>query len=88
MPPEGWHEENVPWPEDTVYPLCFGKVWKSLQLWFLDVHWRHHHRGAFEEGVPVKFASRGREAENGLWDVSFIEVLIVVRVKQSEVLLS
>ena len=71
-----------------MHPPCFGKVGKSLQVWLLDVDWRHDHGGAFEEGVPVKFASGGREAENGLRDVSFVEVLIVVRVKQSEVFLS
>ena len=36
----------------------------------------------------MKFAGGGRKVENGLWDMSFIEVLVVVRVKQSKVLLS
>ena len=36
----------------------------------------------------MEFPSGGGEAENGLWNVSFVEVLVVMRGKQSEMLFS
>ena len=36
----------------------------------------------------MEFPSGAGEAENGLWNVSFIEVLVVVRGEQGEVLFS
>lgn len=49
VPPEGWHEQHIPWFQHTLGSLCLRELRKAFQVWSGNIHRRHHHGSALEE---------------------------------------
>ena len=88
MPPECWHEENVSRLQGAVNTTGLRELWKPFQVGILNVYRGHDHGRALQECFSLEFSRLWRKAENSFRDVCFVDVLVVVRIKQSHLLLT
>ena len=88
VPPESGHEQHVPRAQHTLCSPGPRKEGEALQVGGSNVHGRHHHGSALQKPFPPEFLHGEVGTEDGLRDVALVEILVVMRFEESEMLLS